>query len=168
MKTSLTTLIAALAALALWTTPAFAQHDDKEKEDQHGGAVVKHQVPTTYAAAVAEIDKRLAAIDGLIKGKKLDDVHREAQVIVDVANTTAALALKADSGVPKEAIKEINKTAKELAGKFGAIDKAGDAGDEAATLKVYGEMVALQATLKKHAPAAPAAADGAHQETGGK
>ena len=155
MKKSIATLIAALAAAALWATPGYAQHDDKE--GQHGKAAGKHEAPGTYAAAVAEIDERLAAIDGLIQGKKLDDVHREAQAIVDVAKTLAALALKADSGVPKDAVKEINKTAKKLAGKFDAIDKAGDAGDEAGTRKVYGEMVALQATLKTHAPAAAVA-----------
>ncbi|MBI4879857.1 MAG: hypothetical protein HY812_09405 [Planctomycetes bacterium] len=146
------TLGAAVAAAALWATPVYAQHEP-------GQAAGKHETPDTYVAAVAEIDERLQNIDGLIKSGKLDGVHAEAQVIVGVANTLAQLALKPGSGVPKEAVKEINKTAKELAGKFDAIDEAGDSGDEAATRKVYAEMVALQATLRKHAPAEESARD---------
>ena len=151
-------LITAGAALAFGAPAALAQHDHDAKQPEHGhGAGEKHETPDTYAAAIAEIDERLENIDKLIKTKKLDDVHAEAQVIVDVANTLAQLALKAGSGVPKEAVKEINLTAKALAGKFDAIDKAGDAGDAAGTTAVYNEMVALQATLKKRAPAGAAA-----------
>ncbi|HMN39765.1 MAG TPA: heavy metal-binding domain-containing protein [Phycisphaerales bacterium] len=163
-------LITAGAALAFASPAALAQHDaggghdaKQPEKGEHGhGAGQKHEAPDTYASAVAEIDERLENIDKLIKTKKLDDVHPEAQVIVDVANTLAALALKPGSGVAKENVKDINKTAKELAGKFDAIDKAGDAGDAAGTVKVYNEMVALQATLKKYAPAGGAAGEHAH------
>ena len=79
-------------------------------------------------------------------------MHAEAEVIRDAANGLAQLALKADSGVPKEAVKEINVTAKALADKFEAIDEAGDSGNLEATKKVYQEMVTLQATLKKYVP----------------
>lgn len=109
-------------------------------------------MPTTYGAAVQAIDARLKNIDRLINTKKLDAVHAEAEVIREVAKGMAKLALKADSGVPKEAVKEINLTAKALADKFEAIDEAGDSGNLEATKKVYQEMVALQATLKKHVP----------------
>lgn len=147
-------LITAGAALAFGAPAALAQggHDAKQPE-KHGEAGGKHEAPKTYAEAIAEIDERLEGIGGLIKGKKLDDVHKEAQVIVDVANTLATLAMKPGSGVAKENVKDINKTAKELAGKFDAIDKAGDSGDEAGVKKVLAEMTALQATLKKYAPA---------------
>ena len=62
------------------------------------------------------------------------------------------LALKDGSGVPREAVREINLTAKDLAAKFGPIDEAGDSGDLAGTQTVYDEMVALFETLEKHAP----------------
>ena len=146
-RSILVALLTAAAALTFAAPAALAQHDHGAKP----GA--KHEAPKTYAEAIAEIDEHLEAIDKLIKAKKLDDVHGEAQTIVDVANTLATLALKAGSGVAKENVKEINKTAKQLAGKFDAIDKAGDSGDAAGTTKVYNEMVALQATLKKYAPA---------------
>lgn len=151
MRTRVPVLFAAVAAAALWAAPVYAQHD--EHGDAHGQPGAPHAAPATYAEGVAEIDERLEAIEGLIKDKKLDDVHAEAEVIRDVAGTLGALALKPDSGVPKEAVKEINKTGKELAGKFDAIDEAGDSGNEEATKKVLAEMVALQATLKKYAPA---------------
>ena len=42
-----------------------------------------------------------------------------------------AWPLKPGSGVARKNVRDINKTAKDLAGKFDAIDKAGDSGDEA-------------------------------------
>ncbi|QOJ02879.1 MAG: hypothetical protein HRU71_04975 [Planctomycetia bacterium] len=99
-----------------------------------------------------EIQHRLHEISELIESKKLDDVHSEAEVIQKIGNVIGQLALKADSGVPKSAIKEINKAGRELAGKFDAIDKAGDSGDAAGTQKVYDEMAKLAATLEKYVP----------------
>jgi len=158
------TLVASIAAAALWAMPALAQHDHDSDHSEHAhGEGAAHEAPDSFAAGIAEIDERLENIQSLITAKKLDDVHAEAQVIADVANTLGALALKPDSGVPKEAVKEINKTAKELAGKFDAIDKAGDSGDEAGTKKVLAEMTALQATLKKYAPAGDAPSGHAHE-----
>ncbi len=151
---------AALAAVAWAATPSFGQHG---QGGGHGEPAAQHEAPDTYAKAVAEIDERLKAIEGLIKGNKLDKVHAEAQVIVDIANTLAALALKPGSGVPREAIKEINVTAKALAGKFDAIDKAGDSGDGPGTRKVWGEMVELQKTLKRYASAGAPGGEHAHE-----
>lgn len=111
-------------------------------------------MPTSYASAVQAIDARMKNISRFIDSKKLDAVHAEAEVIRDVAKGLAQLALKADSGVPKEAVKEINITGKALADKFEAIDEAGDSGNLEATRKVYQEMVALHATLMKYVPEA--------------
>lgn len=141
-------VLGALAALIVGVVvggQAFAQVE-------HGQSGQEPAMPTTYGAAVQAIDARLKNIDRLINTKKLDAVHAEAEVIREIAKGMAKLALKADSGVPKEAVKEINLTAKALADKFEAIDEAGDSGNLEATKKVYQEMVALQATLKKHVP----------------
>lgn len=127
---------------------ALAQHE-------HGGEHGKpadFKMPTTYKAAVEEVQHRLHEISELIESKKLDDVHREAEVIQKVGNVIGQLALKADSGVPKTAIKEINKAGRELASKFDPIDKAGDSNDAAGTQKIYDEMVKLAAVLEKYAP----------------
>jgi len=162
-RSILFSLIAAGAALAFGSPAALAQHEGHGAQpEKHGEAGGKHEAPKTYAEAIAEIDEHLEGIQKLITAKKLDDVHAEAQEVVDIANTLAALALKPGSGVAKENVKDINKTAKDLAGKFDAIDKAGDSGDEAGVKKVLAEMTALQATLKKYAPAGGAAAEHAH------
>lgn len=142
-------LIALVVGVAV-TQRAFAQGDHGQ-EGQKGGAST---MPTSYATAVQAIDMRMKNISRLIDAKKLDAVHAEAEVIRDVAKGLAQLALKADSGVPKDAVKEINIAAKALADKFEAIDEAGDSGNLDATKKVYQEMVGLQATLMKYVPEA--------------
>lgn len=123
--------------------------------DGHGhthGKPAEFKTPTSYKAAVAEIRMRLHEIDVLITTKKLVDVHGQAEVIQKVGNLVGQLALKADSGVPKTAIKEVNKAGRELANKFDAIDRAGDSGDGPGTRKVYAEMVKLADVLYKYSP----------------
>ncbi|MBI5765022.1 MAG: hypothetical protein HZA51_16020 [Planctomycetes bacterium] len=120
--------------------------------DHEHGKPVDFKMPTTYKAAVAEIRMRLHEIDELISTKKLADVHGEAEVIQKVGNVVGQLALKADSGVPKAAVKEVNKAGRALASKFDEIDKAGDSGDAAGTRKVYAEMVPLADVLYKYSP----------------
>ncbi|QDV89887.1 hypothetical protein RAS2_09620 [Phycisphaerae bacterium RAS2] len=125
-------------------------------QHQHGGhqhgKPVEFKMPTTYKGAVAEIRMRLHEIDALIVTKKLADVHAQADVIQKVGNVVGQLALKADSGVPKTAVKEVNKAGRALAAKFDAIDLAGDSGDAVGTRKVHGEMIKLAAVLEKYAP----------------
>lgn len=132
---------------------ALAQHDHGHAggTDEHGKQI-EFRMPTTYKTAVEEIQHRLHEIDVLIESKQLDKVHSQAEVIQKVGNVVGQLALKPDSGVPKTAVKEVNKAGRELAAKFDAIDKAGDSGDAAGTRKVYEEMVKLAATLGKYVP----------------
>jgi len=127
---------------------ALAQHE--HGKDQEHGKPAKFTMPTTYRQAVQEIQNRLAEIDKLIKGKHLDDVHAQADVIKQVGNKVGELAAKADSGVPKDAVKEVNQAGRALAAKFDAIDKVADAGDAAGTQREYDEMVKLTATLAKY------------------
>lgn len=144
-------LIAIGALVALVATVALSSESSAQGEHSHGGQK-SGELPASYAAAVQAIDARLKNIERLIDTKKLDAVHAEAEVVRDVAKGLAQLALKPDSGVPKEAVKEINVAAKALADKFEPIDAAGDSGNLEGTKKIYQEMVALQATLKKHGP----------------
>jgi hypothetical protein len=128
-----------------------AQAQHKHGGHEHGKPV-EFKMPTTYKGAVAEIRMRLHEIDAMIVTKKLADVHAQADVIQKVGNVVGQLALKADSGVPKTAVKEVNKAGRALAAKFDAIDLAGDSGDAVGTRKVHGEMVKLAAVLEKYAP----------------
>lgn len=128
----------------------WAQHGHGQHEEEHGKPV-QFTMPTTYKAAVKEIEHRLHEIAELIESKKLDKVHAEADVIQKVSKQVGQLALKEGSGVPKEAVKDVNVAGKDLAGKFDAIDKAGDSGDLAGTNKIYEDMVKIAATLQKYA-----------------
>ena len=109
-------------------------------------------MPTTYADAVGEIEHRLHEISGLMASKQLAKVHAEADVIQKVAKVIGQLALKEGSGVPKEAVKDVNLAGKDLAAKFDAIDKAGDSGDLAGTKREYEAMVKLAEVLSKYVP----------------
>lgn len=143
MMVALTLIVAAEIPIAIAQPP------------EHGhshGKPADFKMPTTYKGAVAEIRMRLHEIEELIATNKLADVHGQAEVIQKIGNVVGQLALKADSGVPKTAVKEVNKTGRELASKFDAIDKAGDSGDAAGARKVHAEMVRLADVLYQHSP----------------
>jgi len=134
-----------------------AHHDDDDDDDDdHAegghGEPVEFTAPQTYAHAVEAIHAQLEKIESLMATGGLDRVHAEAAVIRDIANGIGRLALKAGSGVPRDAVREINLTAKDLAATFGPIDQAGDSGNLAGTRIVYDQMVALFETLEKYAP----------------
>ena len=130
-----------------------AHHDDDDDDAEGGhGEPVEFSAPQTYSHAVEVIHAQLEKIEKLMATGGLDRVHAEAAVIRDIANGIGRLALKDGSGVPREAVREINLTAKDLAAKFGPIDEAGDSGDLAATQTIYDEMIALFETLEKYAP----------------
>ena len=145
-----------ILSIAAWSLVAamapIAAAQDRHGNEQEHGEPKAFKMPTTYKAALGVIEHRLHEIAELMESGKLDKVHAEAAVIRDVAKSLAKLALKKDSGVPREAIKGINLAAKDLAAKFGPIDEAGDSGNLTATKKIYQEMVELVATLEKHAP----------------
>ncbi len=134
-----------------------ANHDGQEanehgETDEHAeGGEVEFTEPHTYAEGIHVIHEQLEKIDSLIDSGTLDRVHAEAAVIRDVANSLAKLALHQDSGIPRDAIREINLTARRLAATFDPIDEAGDSGDLAGTQKVYDEMIELFATLEQYA-----------------
>ena len=124
-------------------------------QQPHGhehGKPADFKMPTTFKEAVNEIRMRLHEIDELITTKKLEDVHGQAEVIQKVGNIVGQLSLKSDSGVPREAVKEVNKAGRELANMFDAIDKAGDSGDAAGTRKLHSDMVKLSDVLYNYSP----------------
>ncbi len=129
-----------------------SHHDDDDDAEGGHGEPVEFSAPQTYAHAVEAIHAQLEKIEKLIANGGLDRVHAEAAVIRDIADGIGQLALKAGSGVPRDAVREINLTAKDLAATFGPIDQAGDSGNLAGTRIIYDQMVALFETLEKHAP----------------
>lgn len=136
-----------------------AEHDEGDEADEHDehaegdahGEEVEFTEPQTYTEAIHVIHEQLEKISSLMESGALDRVHADAAVIRDVANTLAKFALQEDSGVPRDAVREINLAARDLAATFNPIDKAGDSGDLAGTQKVYDEMLKLFEALEKFA-----------------
>lgn len=131
--------------------------DDAKAGHEHGageehGTPVTFVMPTMYRGAVREIEHRLHEIAELMESEELEAVHAQADVIRKVGGVLGQLSLKADSGVPRDAVREVNLAGRALAAKFDAIDRAGDSGDLPGTKKVYDEMVKLAETLQKYAP----------------
>ena len=130
---------------------AEAGHDEAEEgEAGHHGEEAEYTEPNNYAEAIHVIHGQLEKIKALMASGELDQVHAEAAVIRDVANTLAKFALAEDSGVPRDAVKTVNLAARSLAATFEAIDEAGDSGDLAGTQKVYDEMVELFESLEQY------------------
>ena len=130
-------------------------HAEADEQDEHAegdahGEEAEFTEPHTYTEAIHVIHGQLEKISSLMESGALDRVHAEAAVIRDVANTLAKFALE-DSEIPRDAIKEINLAARDLAATFGPIDEAGDSGDLDGTQKVYDEMIKLLETLEKYA-----------------
>ena len=132
---------------------------DDHKKDGHGKGGHHDEGTETavktdfdsYSAAVAALEKHRAHVEELIDQKKLSELHKAAKPIQLIALKLNALALKEGSGVPREELKEVNLVSKALANTWGKIDEAGDAGDLAASKKVYQEIVDLINNLKKYA-----------------
>lgn len=143
-----------LGYIAIVTVAAYAASASAQSPhgDHEHGKPIAYKTPTSFKDAVREIRTRLHEIEDLMASKKLDQIHPHADVIRTVGNLVGQLALKSDSGVPREAIKEVNKAGRELASMFDAIDKVADAGDATGTRKVYGEMKVLVEILQRHAP----------------
>lgn len=156
-KRSVDTLLAALAAAAFWTTPVLAQHshDDKpqpgHKDDGHSHAPAK--AAADYAAAVREIGERMTALDALLAKGDLEEAHEQSDAIGALAKSLGALALKADSGVDKAQVKDINKAGKALAEAADGVHEAGEKKDVTAAKAAYAEMKKQAETLTAFAPA---------------
>ncbi len=119
-----------------------------EEHTQGEGTKTEMESAKTFAGAMTEIDQHYGAIAKLIESGNLEDVHKEAEPIKQRALVLAKLATAADSGIPKENVKDINLTGKALAATFEKIDEAADAGKMPETKAVYDEMGTLIAKLK--------------------
>ena len=108
--------------------------------------------PTTYAEAVAAIDKRTHAIGALIEDNELAKLHLQAAIIKKVADGMSKLVAKPDSGVPQAAWSEVLTASKALSAMFPRIDEAGDSGNALASRKAHADLVALVTILRKYAP----------------
>ncbi len=123
----------------------------KEEEHKHGepahGAGPSGPSPTTYAAAMEQMEKHSGNIASLIAAGKLADVHHEAEEIKRIAEGLPELA----KSMAPDMLKVVNLKSKEIAGMFGEIDEAADAGKKDETVKLHEKLKGLIADLRKHA-----------------
>lgn len=144
------TILSIVVVVAWVGTPmAFGQEGHQH---QHGHAHEEFVIPTHYRGAMHEIDHRMHEITELISSGELAEVHPQAEVIQQIAKKLGQLALKEDSGIAKDAVKEINVLGKDLASKFDTIDRAADSGNLEGTKVVYKEMTELVAKLRAFIP----------------
>lgn len=123
------------------------QDSDAGGEHRHGDTEEVAAIPNSYGAAVARCEEHTRQIAELIENGRLHDVHAEAAYIRDIARKLPEMA---KVSMPPGTLKEINLKSKELAGLFGAIDKAADSGDKEGTIRVHEQMKKLVAALKAH------------------
>lgn len=148
MSSLVKSLVMSALLLAALIAPAVLADKDKDHDHKHDTKVADN-----YSAAVGQIHHSLEKIKQLVEGGKLKQVHDDADAIVAVCKVLPQLALKEGSGVPKDAVKEVNLTSKDLAKAADAAHTASDKGNLEETKKAHAAMLPLFEKLKKHAKA---------------
>lgn len=146
----LTFTIAALVAaagLAVAGSPsvALAQH-------AHGHAHAEVKPAQTLAEAVSRIREELAEIQKLLAAKSVLAAHEPADAIVSLAGSIGRLALKPDSGVPRQKVRDANLAGKDLAKVAEQFHLAADKNDAAACEKLLPRLTELVNALNAFAP----------------
>ena len=139
MKPTRILTLAACAAFAFTTLPAFAAEHDKDKKGEHkGGHAMK--VPDTAEGIVAEIHKHHGEVTETIKGKQLKAVHDHSEAI-------AALAKALPAKVAADKKTRVEGTTKNIAKVADALHEAADGGDQAKTEAQLKKLDAVLAQL---------------------
>ena len=143
-KTGLIVLVlAGCVAVAAPTLRAEDKGAEKKKDDA---------VPKTYAEAVKKIQALMSSIDATIKAGKYKAAHEDAAAIITVSKSLGELALAEGSGVPKDKVKEVNKTAKDLGEAADSFHDAADEEKTAVAKEHYAHMRTLVESLVKLVP----------------
>jgi plastocyanin len=135
--------------LALAIAPAaLAQHDHGSGHEGHAG-MAKSADPAQGVSAWTELKSVRAAIAKLIETGKLAEVHNQAERLAPLgeALTVGAKGLADDKRVRLEA------TLRQLAGLGKSLDKAGDAGDSAASSRELKRLDGVIALIEAQYPA---------------
>jgi len=141
MKTLLAMGLCAAIGLAA-TQTALAQEHKEHEEHKEGGGKIK--IPDTVDGILKEIHKHHEALAETVKVKKLDEVHRHAFAIRDLAKALPAKANPDHKKMVENAVKKVSQIAEDL-------DKSGDAADQAKTEVNLKKMDAALKTLEEHA-----------------
>ncbi|MEK7468609.1 MAG: heavy metal-binding domain-containing protein [Planctomycetota bacterium] len=113
----------------------------------HGGEPVKVS-SKGFDDSVAQMETRLKTIDALIASGKLDEVHKEAEVICNLAKGMP----EQTKGWPADKAASAAENAAKLAGMFREIDSASDGGKPDETRTATAKMRELVGKLKTLSP----------------
>jgi len=104
--------------------------------DEHAGHTA--ELPTSFAAGVAQLNDLQEKIAHLIEHNELADVHRVAEEMAIVARKMKELAAR---DVSDDNRAEAGRLCNEIAGYFHPIDEAADAGKKDETMAIHMKMV---------------------------
>lgn len=130
-----------------------AQHTEKHEHDNDKAHAQGHHHeanPETYSTGIKQLDHELQEIQELLAAGKIKETHEACEIIAEICEQLPRLAMEKNSGVPKDAIKTINQTQKQLAAKAREGHEAGEAGNIDKLKSIHGEMVVLVKTLNAH------------------
>ncbi len=144
LRTTIAALVAA-AGLALTPCAGFAQ-------DGHSHAHTQAKPAESLAEAVSRIRDELDEIRKLLAAKSISAAHEPADVIAQLAGSIGRLALKADSGVPREKVRDANVAGKDLAKVASQMHDAADKNDAAACAALLPRLEQLVAAVGALAP----------------
>ncbi|KAF0247078.1 MAG: hypothetical protein FD180_17 [Planctomycetota bacterium] len=126
---------------------AAAKGEKGHEGHSHGGEPVKVS-SNSFEDSIGQMEERLKTIDGLIASGKLDEVHREAEVICTLAKGMP----EQTQGWPADKSASAAESAAKLAGMFREIDEVADAGKPDETKAATAKMRDLVAKLKALSP----------------
>ena len=98
------------------TTPDHPDHAAMHDHSNHSAMPDGSATPAaqSYADAVKQIQSRMTSLDALVKAGKYDDVHKDSEAIRQLCGSLGDLAAAQNSPVPKDKVKEVTESAKEL------------------------------------------------------
>ena len=117
-------------------------------EEDHDKVLTEKDVkmPDSFKAGVSRLDELHKQIHHLIEDNQLSKVHRVAEEMALVANSTKRLAAK---DLPEGKQTEAGRYCNEVASSYKPIDEAADAGKKAETEAIHKKMETAVENLKK-------------------
>lgn len=122
-----------------------SQGDNGAHADGHGGHEEKMEIPDTAEMIITEVDKHMEALDTVVAGGKLDQVH---EIAFSVRDMLVALPGKL-ADLPPDVAVSLETALGKIQQQAELLDKYGDSGNAAQTGTVLGKFKAEIEGIKK-------------------
>ncbi len=126
-----------LGAMIIASPAALAQQAH-EHGDEHGHAAPE---PQNYREAIHMLNARLEAVQKALDTNQLGGIHDDAEVITIIARRIGRLALAQDSGIAREAVRDVNVAGRDLASSSDRLHEVADDGNLQASLSEFKRMM---------------------------